>query len=345
MRHRFFFRNLGCGFLAISLLACETPVLIWVDAEPERTTSPSPLAHPPMVARDSSLVDGSESARFLDTQDLLREAGAVSLLEAPLAAMPESREVLKASVMIPSTATGIATEAPLGAGTEPQDSLRCARTLRIATAGGSDPAQGHGQVAVWWTRVSRGRVHLVAAWRDSIPGEPITAPWRGPIPVDTLDQGPLDAQASDRGAYGCARPAPGLAVDSINGYVHVAYALTGPEGPGIFYAHQMTPHALFEPPIAVIYGTELGEVRVASDGDLVAVVYDDPNSRDRGRIGMAVSTTAGHLFGERFMVSTGSADQRDPWVAVRGHAIVAGWSAFTAPGAEPVFMMRRAIVP
>lgn len=338
-------RFLGVFLLTLSITACEPPELRWLDNEAERTTNPSPLAHPPFVARDSTLVADSPAAAYLETQDLLREAGAISLLEGPLDAIPESRERLQAAVMIPSTASGVALEQPLGSGVEPIDANRCARTLRMVTAGGSNPSQGHGQVAAWWSKASGGRVLLVAAWRDSVAGEPMTSAWRGPIPVDTLDQGPRDAQASDHGAYGCARPAPGLAVDSINGYVHIAYALTGPEGPGIFYAHQMTPHALFEPPIAVIYGTELGEVRVASDGDLVAVVYDDPNSRKRGQIGMAVSTTAGHVFGERFRVSEGTADARDPYIAVRGRALVVGWSAFTAPDAEPLFMMRRAVVP
>ena len=103
-------------------------------------------------------------------------------------------------------------------------------------------------------------MRLVAAWRDrwvrpaadsgaggvsgAGDGGAATA-WRGPIVVDSLDQGPGDAQAADRGAYGCARPAPSVVVDTTHGYVHVAYALTGPEGPGVFYAHQMDPRALF----------------------------------------------------------------------------------------------------
>jgi hypothetical protein len=159
---------------------------------------------------------------------------------------------------------------------------------------------------VWWTRVTGGRVHLAAAWRDTIAAERRLGAWRGPILVDTLDQGPRDAQASERGAYGCARPAPSLSVDTLNGYVHVAYALTGPEGPGVFYAHQMDPRAAFEPPIAVLYGERLGEARVASHGDLVAVAYEDPNSRGRVIAAVAISRTAGHLFEERLMASGGT---------------------------------------
>lgn len=333
--------------LCLPLVACEQPAVTWADAVPERTAHPSPLAHPPFVPYDSTLVATTPYAAFLETQDRWREAGATSLLLTQLVGMPESRETLTSAATIPSMGTGPAAETPLGEGAAPIDTLRCARSLRIVTAGGKDPRQGHGQVAVWWTRATGGRVHLMAAWRDSVPGEPMQTAWRGPIPVDTLDQGPRDAQAADRGAYGCARPAPSLAVDSINGYVHVAYALTGPEGPGIFYAHQMTPHALFEPPVAVLYGAHLGVVRVASDGDLVAVVYEDPNSRTRGRIGLAISRTAGHIFEERQMVSVGSTDSRDPHVVARGRAVVVGWSELAsspASSAEPTFLTRRARV-
>jgi hypothetical protein len=328
--------------LCLPLAACEQPALTWADAAPERTANPSPLAHPPFVPYDSTLRAAAPYADFLETQDRLREAGAASLLFARLGAMAEATQTLTSAATIPSTATGQATDAPLGDGAAPMDSLRCARSLRIVTAAGKDPKQGHGQVAAWWTRADGGRVFLMAAWRDSVPGQPMSATWRGPIPVDTLDQGPRDAQASDRGAYGCARPAPSLSVDSINGYVHVAYALTGPEGPGIFYAHQMTPHALFEPPVAVLYGARLGEVRVASDGDLVAVTYEDPNGRARGRIGLAVSRTAGHIFEERQTVSVGSTESRDPYVAVRGRGVIVGWSEFATPTAEPTFLVRRA---
>lgn len=186
-------------------------------------------------------------------------------------------------------------------------------------------------------------MHLAAAWRDSTSADGLAGAWRGPIMVDTLDQGPGDAQAADRGAFGCARPAPSVAVDNLNGYVHVAYALTGPEGPGVFYAHQMDPRAAFEPPVAVLYGERLGEARVASHGDLVAVAYEDPNSRGRVTTSVAISRTAGHLFEER-LTASGGTTARDPHVMVRGKAVVVGWSDIASPGAAPTFRVRRAVV-
>lgn len=319
------------------LAACESAPAVWLDADPVATTMPSPLRHPPFVPYDSTLTDESPEAAFLLTQDQLREAGAVTLLAGPLDSLAESRQTLSATATLPPMQMGRAPATSLGEADIPLDAARCARSLRLAVA------PGRGLVAVWWTRATGGRVHLAAAWRDSIAAEGRLGPWRGPIMVDTLDQGPRDAQAADRGAYGCARPAPSLAVDSLNGYVHVAYALTGPEGPGVFYAHQMDPRAAFEPPVAVLYGERLGEARVASDGELVAVAYEDPNSRGRVITAVAISRTAGHLFETR-LTASGGTTARDPHVAVRGKAVVVGWSDFASPDAEPVFKIRRAVV-
>jgi len=324
--------------IAVSASACEAPVVQWADANPQATTAPSPLAHPPFVPIDSLLRDGSPDAEFLLVQDALREAGAATLLTATLLDMPASRDSLTNSSLLPVIPVGAAPLTPLGDGDVPLDSARCARSLRVALA----PQRG--RVAVWWSRRDGARVWLVAAWRDTIPTEGRLSSWRGPIVIDSLDQGPSDAQAAERGAAGCARPAPGLAVDDLLGYVHVAFVLVGPEGPGVFYAHQMDPRGAFEPPMAIVYGDQLGSARVAASGNLVAVAYEDPNSGARPRVGLAVSRTAGHLFEERLTASGTTSVARDPYVVVRGRAIVEGWSEIPVVGGEPVFKMRRAIL-
>lgn len=318
-------------------LACESPAASWADTEAVATTMPSPLSFPPFTPYDSTLVAGSPESEFLITEDRLREAGALSLLVETLAAMPEAQQAAATGNTLPSVQVAAAPTTTLGDGAEPLDAQRCARSMRVLDA----PSRG--RVAVWWTKADGGRVHLAAAWRDSVTGAALLGAWRGPIMIDTLDQGPRDAQAADRGAFGCARPAPGVAVDSLNGYVHVAYALTGPEGPGVFYAHQMDPRSAFEPPIAVLYGERLGVARVASHGDVVAVAYEDPNSRERTRVGLAISRAAGHLFEER-LTASGGMTARDPYVSVLGHAVVVGWSDFASPTAAPTFKLRRAIV-
>ena len=223
----------------------------------------------------------------------------------------------------------------------PRDAARCARSLRVADV----PHKG--RVAVWWSKRDNGRVFLVAAWQLVGSVAPDTSrQWRGPINVDTLDQGAGDANAVERGAVGCNRAAPGLAVDEQNGYVHVAYALNAPEGAGVFYAHQMDPRALFETPVVMMYGDRrMGAARVATSGDFVAVVYEDPNAPlGRGRIGLAISRTSGHSFEPRVDASrTGRAV--DPYVLLRGRAAVVGWSEVDSTvNATAAFRMRRATV-
>jgi hypothetical protein len=345
------------------LTACERPRLSWADAAPVRTAMPSPLAHPPFTPFDSTLAADSPLAAFLVTEDRLREAGAASMLDSIARDMTESADPLTTTAPV-ATAPSAAASAPagpasdtdaamagmdhrqhgmattvtatvLGTADEPSDPSRCARSMRLVQAA------GYGTLAVWWTRASAGRVHLMAAWRDSTPAGAAAA-WRGPIPIDTLDQGAGDAQAADRGSHGCARPAPSVVWDSRTAFAHVAYAVRGPEGPGVFYAHQMDPRAAFEVPVAVLYGELLGAVRVAADGDVIAVAYEDPNTRGRTRIGLAVSRTAGHTFeAQRFVVSDDASEARDPYVTVRGRAVVTGWSDVASPSAAPPFVVRR----
>ncbi len=323
-----------------ALTGCEKPAVSWVDERPVATEDPSPLSHPPMVAFDSTMRDTSATAELLRLQDVLRETNARALLEPRLQAMDESRATAE---VVPVPMAGMVMTAPapansMGEGDAPIDSVRCARSLREALV------PGRGRVAVWWSRRERGRVLLLAAWRDTLVTESKLGAWRGPIIVDSLDQGPGDAQAGMRGAAGCARDAASIVVDDAHGYVHVGYALTGPEGPGVFYAHQMDPRASFEAPQAIVYGERLGAVRVAVSGDVVAIAYDDPNGGERPRIGLAISRTSGHLFEDRIIASSAIANARDPYVAARGRAVIVGWSETPSGGGEPLFRVRRATV-
>ena len=255
------------------------------------------------------------------------------LLGATLAGMPEASARLEAGEPLPALETVPAPNRALGDGAVPLDSLRCDASLVARTT-------GRGDVAVWWSLRAGQRVHLIAAWRDV--GEPT---WRGPIMVDSLDVGSTDARdVAEGGAVGCNRPAPGLAVDGVNGYVHVSYALVGPEGPGIFYAHQMDPRAAFEPPVPIVYGERLGAARVGSDGDLVAVAYEDPNSGSRPRIALAVSRLAGHIFERRLTVNAGLNPAANPFVLVQGTAIAVGWDETPPGGGDTTFLQRRAVV-
>lgn len=331
-------RVFGVLLFAAVATACEKTAVVWLDDAPVASSAPSPLAHPPFVPMDSSMLAGTPEAEFLLVQDLMREAGAATLLTKALLTMPEVQQSIPMGDMMPMVPVGVAPLTPMGDLDDPIDDTRCARSLRVALA------PGRGRVAVWWSRRDNSKVRLQAAWRDTIPAEGRLGAWRGPIVVDSVDQGPGDAQAADRGAAGCDRPPPSVVVDDMHGYVHVAYVLVGPEGPGVFYAHQMDPRAAFEPPGVIMYGERLGAVRVAASGNLVAVVYEDPNSGTRPRVGLAVSTTSGHIFESRLTASGASSIAHDPYVVVRGRAIVEGWSEISPTGGEPVFRTRRAIV-
>ncbi|MGV3709212.1 MAG: hypothetical protein ACO1Q7_10245 [Gemmatimonas sp.] len=370
-------RNLSTPFRWISLslilggAACIEPAPAeWLDRTEMPEQRPSPLAFPAPLPFDTLAADTSATSLFAHTQDLLREAGAVSMLDDILGSMPVTSDSgaapaqsappqpgaptvdamsgmdhsMHAASAVPNASASKVLRIPgveLGDGDAPIDEARCARSLRVVDVAGK------GRVAVWWSRRSNGRVFLLSAWQllgEVAPDS--TRVWRGPVNVDTLDQGAVDANASERGALGCHRAAPGLAVDAKNGYVHVAYAINAPEGPGVFYAHQMDPRAAYETPKVVMYGDRrMGVARVAASGDFVAVVFEDPNAPlDRGRIGLAVSRTAGHSFEPRLDVSK-SGRAVDPYVVLRGRSAVVGWSDVDAGVRETAaFRMRRAVL-
>src|SRR5215208_88770 len=162
----------------------------------------------------------------------------------------------------------------------------------------------------WWAVRPDGGALLLAARSDDR-----GATWGAPVPVDTLD----------RGGRGCARPAPSIAYDPTGGYVHVVYFLDAPEGPGLFFSHSMDHGRSFHSPVAIVYGERPVEASVAADHDTVAVAYVDPNSA-RGRVLLALSRTAGHIFEEKAVPVSGSdGDGAAPAVALRGRTVSVSW--------------------
>jgi hypothetical protein len=163
--------------------------------------------------------------------------------------------------------------------------------------------------AVGWIRRADNTA-LLAASRSDDGGRT----WRPPVAVDSLD----------RGRTGCARPAPAVAADSASGYVHVAYFLEAPEGPGVFFSHSMERGDLFHQPVPISYGTRPSAVSVAAWRDTVAVAYEDPNG-DRPRVGLALSRTMGHIFEDRMFVTGTSMPATGPRVAVGSGRLAVAW--------------------
>ncbi len=182
--------------------------------------------------------------------------------------------------------------------------------------------------SAWWQVRPDSSALLVAEQRDST-GQSLRR-----VAVDSVDKALL----------GCARPAPSIAVDSVNGYVHIAYYMVAPEGPGLFYAHLMNPQLpRFEVPMAIVYGEKPVRVAVASRADTVALAYEDPNSA-LGRIAMSMSTTAGHLFEQTarlIPVSTSSQQASSPQIVrLSGGQLWVGWRESSQSGSA--FLLRRA---
>jgi hypothetical protein len=188
--------------------------------------------------------------------------------------------------------------------TTPSDSAACPGSLRVSA---SSPTEIYG---VWWSRRDGGRAVLLASRSDDAGGT-----WTAPVPVDT----------TDRGAAGCARPAPAIAADGSSGYVHVTYFLNAVGGPGVFFAHSMDRGGLFHSPVPIMYGDRPSSTAVAAADSVVVVAFEDPNS-ERGQIALAMSRTWGHIFArERPEASSGTPEAERPLVALRKQLVAVGW--------------------
>jgi hypothetical protein len=195
----------------------------------------------------------------------------------------------------------------------PSEPGACATSVRAVQAPGGEA------FAVWFTVRPDSSV-LVRFARSDDDGRT----WNTPVTADTTDVG----------LTGCARPAPYIAADSLNGYVHLVYHLVALEGAGIFFTHTMERGALFHEAVPIVYGDRPSAAAVASRGDTVVVAYEDPNSRN-ARVGLAISRTQGHIFERRVPASDETGDARAPRIAVRGTRVGVAWTATQRGGTQP----------
>jgi hypothetical protein len=183
----------------------------------------------------------------------------------------------------------------------------CAQSIRARA--GSRALYG-----VWWTARADSSAVLVAG-RSADRG----TSWQRTIVVDS----------ADASAVGCRRPPPSIAVVADD--VFVAYAMKAPDGTGVFFAHSMDGTSMFHAPVAIVYGDRLVPSAVASDGQRVAVAYEEPNGAARS-VGVALSRTQGHIFEARVPASTADNNIMLPYVAIAGPTIAVGWTLH--PGDE-----------
>lgn len=295
-----------------ALAACTPDPVIW-DGGQERRLEPPPVSAAsgaPLAAADSLVRATVWSMEHGPTAT----PGAAAALRTPdsvaVAALPPDPAGSRCPASL-RMAGAPRPAAPIAGGAM---AAHAGHAMRMPPAG-APPAPG--VVAVWWAaRPDRSAALYLSRTTDG------GRTWAAPLPVDTLD----------RSEAGCDRPAPSVAVDSVNGYVHVAYSMVAPEGPGVFYAHQMDPRAAFERPQVIVYGDRPAATSVSSRGDRVVVAYEDPNTGGRPFVSLALSRTAGHTWAERVPVTGGSVAAERPVVALRGRdQVLLGWVERTAP--------------
>ena len=200
----------------------------------------------------------------------------------------------------------------------PEGTPQCEGSL-VATQ-----ARGDTAYAAWWAPRADSSALLVVARSDDGGRN-----WRAPEVADS----------TDKGHTGCGRPAPFIAADSTNGYVHVVYFMVAAEGPGVFFTHSMGQGVMFHSPVPMVYGERASASAVACNGDTVAVAYLDPNSAGP-QLWLALSRTTGHVFESRTDVSPSTESASRPAVAVSGHRIAVAWSEAPRTGGAAVTVVR-----
>ena len=137
---------------------------------------------------------------------------------------------------------------------------------------------------------------------------------------------PMVVDSADRGRRGCDRPAPATVFDAVSGYLYLVYFLEPPTGPGVFFAHSMDRGEMFHAPVPVVYGRRPSAAGVTGRGDVVVVVYEDPNT-SQSRIGYALSYTSGHIFEKRGLVTPNEGIATAPWVSIAGNRVTVWWKS------------------
>lgn len=185
------------------------------------------------------------------------------------------------------------------------DASACPVSFRIAS-------NGNFRYAVWW-RIDPDSSALLMVARSTNGSD-----WSTPVVADS----------TDHSTRGCGRPAPAIAADSVTGYVHLAYFIETSSGSGVFFAHSMDTASTFHSPVPIVFGPNPSRVSVASEGDRVAVAYEDPNAQ-QPLVGIALSKTMGHIFENRMQATPDNARAMQPIVRVGRDSIRLWWSRYS----------------
>jgi hypothetical protein len=85
----------------------------------------------------------------------------------------------------------------------------------------------------------------------------------------------------------------------------------------------------FHAAVPIVFGNTPSRVSIDSEGDRVAIAFEDPNSR-QPMVGVSLSATMGHIFERRMTVSSPNGRARQPVVRLAGDSIRVWWSEYSA---------------
>lgn len=183
--------------------------------------------------------------------------------------------------------------------------------------------------------VARGEARYAAWWEVGAGGSSVLMLARSPDGGAHWET-PLVADGRDTGGRGCQRPAPALFADDSTEYLHVTYHISPRGSAGVYFTHSMyaaelgrSSQGVLHTPVPVVHGGRPVRSSVAGRGDTVVVALEDPNSGNKTRILLSLSTGAGHLFGTYETVSPAGTIARAPRVSLTADSVRVEWTEQT----------------
>jgi hypothetical protein len=186
----------------------------------------------------------------------------------------------------------------------PDDSTACAATF-VAVRGRADT------VYAAWRTGKDSTTSVVRVARSANAG----IAWDSPVAPAPGEPAPA----------GCSRPAPGLAVDTVAGAVHVAFHGTANGLTGVFVASLVRPSGRFGAPMIVAVGNRPVPAAVAASADTVAVVFEAP-ANEAGIMWLAISVGPRHIQAVHDVLSGRGVRAYSPAVVIGAGRVGAAWN-------------------
>ena len=151
---------------------------------------------------------------------------------------------------------------------------------------------------------------------------------------------PVSLGAAEPAPQGCARPAPGIALDTLASAVHVVFHGIYAGVAGTFSASTTRGNRAFATPVLIAKGARPAPAAIAALGDTLAVVFESPTVPE-GAIWLAISLGAGHIPDIRMALSPAGIHAFSPSVAVGEGRVGAAWNEGRHGGQGPAAVARE----